>query len=84
MPSPSVEATEPPRDRSSLGDQGRSFAQTVTDVANMRRTSFGPFRHEPIGSGATSIAPWAKGLSWFWHLVDIIWVAVFLTIWVIR
>ena len=31
-----------------------------------------------------SIAPWAKGVSWFWHLVDIIWVAVFLTIWVIR
>ena len=31
-----------------------------------------------------SIAPWAKGVSLFWHLVDIIWVAVFLTIWVIR
>jgi len=31
-----------------------------------------------------AIAAWAKGVSWFWHLVDIIWVAVFLTIWVIR
>jgi cytochrome c oxidase subunit 3 len=30
------------------------------------------------------IATWAKGVSLFWHLVDIVWVAVFLTIWVIR
>jgi cytochrome c oxidase subunit 3 len=32
----------------------------------------------------TSIAAWAKGVSLFWHLVDIVWVAVFLTIWVFR
>lgn len=31
-----------------------------------------------------SIAAWTKGVSLFWHLVDIIWVAVFLTIWVMR
>ena len=30
------------------------------------------------------IDAWAKGVSLFWHLVDIIWVCVFLTIWVIR
>jgi cytochrome c oxidase subunit III len=28
--------------------------------------------------------PWARGISTFWHLVDIVWVAVFITIWVIR
>jgi cytochrome c oxidase subunit 3 len=27
---------------------------------------------------------WAHGVSAFWHLVDVIWVAVFLTIWVVR
>jgi len=37
-------------------------------------------RAHPLGS----VAAWAKGVSWFWHLVDIIWVAVFLTIWVFR
>ena len=37
-------------------------------------------RARPLGS----IAAWAKGVSLFWHLVDIIWVGVFLTIWVIR
>ncbi len=31
-----------------------------------------------------TIDAWAKGVSLFWHLVDIIWVCVFLTIWVIR
>ena len=30
------------------------------------------------------VSSWAGGVSMFWHLVDIIWVAVFLTIWVIR
>ena len=37
-------------------------------------------RADPLAS----IDAWAKGVSLFWHLVDIIWVAVFLTIWVIR
>ncbi len=37
-------------------------------------------RARPFGS----IAAWTKGVSLFWHLVDIIWVAVFLTIWVMR
>jgi cytochrome c oxidase subunit 3 len=31
-----------------------------------------------------STAAWAKGVSLFWHLVDVVWVAVFLTIWVMR
>ncbi len=30
------------------------------------------------------IGPWANGISLFWHLVDVIWVGVFVTIWVIR
>ncbi len=30
------------------------------------------------------ISPWADGISLFWHLVDIIWVGVFATIWIIR
>ena len=27
---------------------------------------------------------WAAGISLYWHLVDIVWIGVFLTIWVIR
>jgi cytochrome c oxidase subunit 3 len=30
------------------------------------------------------VSSWAGGVSLFWHLVDIIWIAVFVTIWVIR
>jgi cytochrome c oxidase subunit 3 len=30
------------------------------------------------------ITPWANGVSMFWHLVDIVWVGVFATIWLIR
>ena len=30
------------------------------------------------------ISPWADGISLFWHLVDVVWVGVFVTIWVIR
>jgi cytochrome c oxidase subunit 3 len=30
------------------------------------------------------ISPWADGISLFWHLVDVIWVGVFTTIWIIR
>ena len=37
-------------------------------------------RAQPLNSTAS----WAKGVSLFWHLVDIVWVAVFLTIWVMR
>jgi heme/copper-type cytochrome/quinol oxidase subunit 3 len=37
-------------------------------------------RARPLGR----TAPWAKGVSLFWHLVDIVWVAVFVTIWVLR
>ena len=29
-----------------------------------------------------AVATWAGGVSLFWHLVDLIWVFVFLTIWV--
>ena len=28
--------------------------------------------------------PWMRGISMFWHLVDVVWLAVFATIWVIR
>jgi cytochrome c oxidase subunit 3 len=31
-----------------------------------------------------ALAPWAGGVSLFWHLVDVIWVLVFSTIWVLR
>ncbi|MGB3734126.1 MAG: cytochrome c oxidase subunit 3 [Ilumatobacter sp.] len=30
------------------------------------------------------ITPWARGISLFWHLVDIVWLGVFVTIWMIR
>ncbi len=30
------------------------------------------------------ISPWAEGISLFWHLVDVVWIGVFVTIWVIR
>lgn len=30
------------------------------------------------------ISPWADGISLFWHLVDVIWIGVFTTIWIIR
>jgi cytochrome c oxidase subunit 3 len=30
------------------------------------------------------VSSWAGGVSMFWHLVDIVWIAVFVTIWVIR
>lgn len=30
------------------------------------------------------VGPWASGISLYWHLVDLIWLGVFVTIWVIR
>ena len=33
---------------------------------------------------ASEIASWANGVSLFWHLVDVIWLGVFVTVWVIR
>ncbi len=30
------------------------------------------------------IGPWANGISLVWHLIDVVWVAVFATIWIIR
>jgi cytochrome c oxidase subunit 3 len=30
------------------------------------------------------VHPWAGGASLFWHLVDVLWLAVFTTIWIIR
>jgi len=30
------------------------------------------------------ITPWANGVSLFWHLVDAVWIGVFVTIWIIR
>lgn len=35
-------------------------------------------RHE------ASIEPWVAATSAFWHMIDVIWVAVFVTIWVVR
>ncbi len=36
------------------------------------------------GRDRESVASWAGGVSLFWHLVDIIWVFVFTTIWIIQ
>lgn len=30
------------------------------------------------------IGPWVSGVSLFWHLVDAVWIGVFVTIWIIR
>jgi cytochrome c oxidase subunit III len=30
------------------------------------------------------VSSWAGGVSMFWHLVDIVWIAVFVTIWIIQ
>ncbi|MEO6571522.1 MAG: cytochrome c oxidase subunit 3, partial [Ilumatobacteraceae bacterium] len=30
------------------------------------------------------ITPWVNGASLFWHLVDAVWIAVFLLIWVLQ
>lgn len=30
------------------------------------------------------VSSWTSGVSLFWHLVDVVWVFVFLTIWVVR
>lgn len=30
------------------------------------------------------VSPWTNGISLFWHLVDLLWVGVFVTIWVIQ
>lgn len=35
-------------------------------------------------SNADEITPWVSGVSLFWHLVDVIWIAVFLLIWVLK
>jgi len=36
------------------------------------------------GAPRSTTSSWTVGVSLFWHLVDVIWVAVFLTIWVVR
>ena len=41
----------------------------------------------PLGSrplARSRVTTWAEGVSLFWHLVDIIWVFVFATIWVLQ
>jgi cytochrome c oxidase subunit III len=35
-------------------------------------------------SGPAAFATWQQGVSLFWHLVDVIWVFVFLTIWALQ
>ena len=36
------------------------------------------------GRGPAAIASWSNGVSLFWHLVDVIWIFVFATIWILR
>jgi cytochrome c oxidase subunit III len=36
------------------------------------------------GRSLGAISSWTHGVSLFWHLVDVIWVFVFLTLWVLR
>ena len=36
------------------------------------------------GRDRESVASWAGGVSLFWHLVDVIWLFVFTTIWIIQ
>jgi cytochrome c oxidase subunit 3 len=36
------------------------------------------------GRSLAAISNWTHGVSLFWHLVDVVWVFVFLTIWVVR
>jgi cytochrome c oxidase subunit 3 len=33
---------------------------------------------------APALATWTAGASAFWHLIDVVWIGVFTTIWVIR
>ena len=42
------------------------------------------FVREVRGRDRQSVASWAGGVSLFWHLVDVIWLLVFTTIWIIR
>jgi cytochrome c oxidase subunit 3 len=38
-----------------------------------------------VRSGSlAAIAPWQAGVSLFWHLVDLVWIFVFVTIWVLQ
>lgn len=30
------------------------------------------------------VSPWTNGVSLFWHLVDLVWIGVFVTVWVIQ
>ena len=36
------------------------------------------------GRGPVAIAPFTNGVALFWHLVDIVWIFVFATIWVLQ
>ena len=36
------------------------------------------------GRGPAAIASWSNGVSLFWHLVDVIWIFVFATIWILQ
>ena len=31
-----------------------------------------------------AVASWAGGVSLFWHLVDVVWIFVFTTIWIMQ
>lgn len=37
-----------------------------------------------LASSTQVVATWSGGVSMFWHLVDVVWIGVFLTIWVVR
>ena len=62
-------------------------ATAVTSLPlNKRGTLFEGGR---VTSGTRSpsldeISPWADGVSLFWHLVDVVWLGLFTTIWIIR
>ncbi|CAN5665676.1 heme-copper oxidase subunit III [soil metagenome] len=37
-----------------------------------------------LASSTQVVSTWSGGVSMFWHLVDVVWIGVFLTIWVVR
>jgi cytochrome c oxidase subunit 3 len=42
------------------------------------------FARSARASSPEALSPWAGGISLFWHLVDVIWILVFSTIWLLQ
>jgi len=59
---------------------GLHGAHVTTGLAAMALLYVRTVRASSLGA----IAPWTHGVSLFWHLVDLIWLFVFSTIWVLR